>query len=188
MSGENGSGSQGFKPSSERFPVEAAVQFGYDETKFFPKREEKSLAALFVENPEKLPPPDEWLKEKRTDSEKAEYAAFIVEKHFIRADLKVRRERSGYAWITFASVLDSHIGKLAEAGEHRSMLQSLLAELTDFYEAATGRSFANYLFRRLRGFGEDACYRRLVPFLPAQALEKMEEEQKNPPKNLAYGS
>ena len=169
------------KPSNEHFPVEEAGTFGYDETKFFPKREEKSLAALFIENSEGLPPPDEWLKEKRSDSEQAEYAAFIVEKHFIRADLKVKRERNGCSWITFASVLDSNIGKFAKTGEQAAMLQNLLAELTDFYEAATGKSFAYYLFERLRGFDVgDARYRRIEPFLPAQALEKMEEMQKNP--------
>lgn len=170
------------KPSNELFPVEEARAFGYDETKFFPKREEKSLAALFIENPEKLPPPDEWLKEKRTDSELGEYAYFIVEKHFIRADLKIKRDIFGHSgWTRFPEFLRSNIDKFAETGEHAAMLKNLLAELTDFYEAATGKSFAYYLFERLRSFvDEDACYSRIEPFLPEQALEKMEEMQKNP--------
>ncbi|MCY7347495.1 MAG: hypothetical protein LH614_14925 [Pyrinomonadaceae bacterium] len=169
------------KPSNEHFPIEEAGKFGYDETKIFPKTQEKSLAALFIENSEALPPPDEWLKEKQSDTEQAEYAFFIVEKHFIRAGLKVKRERNGNSWITFASVLNLHIGKFAEAGEHAAMLKNLLAELTHFYEAATGKSFAYYLSKRLQSFvDEDASYRRIEPFLPAPALEKMEEMQKNP--------
>lgn len=163
------------KPSNECFPVEEAGKFGYDETNFFPKTQEKSLAALFIENSEGLPPPDEWLKEKRSDSEQAEYAYFIVEKHFIRAGLKVKRYLPGiYGWSIFPAFLRLNIDKFAEAGEHPAMLKNLLAELTHFYEAATGKSFAHYLFKGLQSFvDQDACYRRIEPFLPAQASAEL---------------
>ena len=178
------------KPSNEHFPVEEARTFGYDETKIFPKTQEKSLAALFIENSEGLPPSDEWLKEKRSDSEQAEYAYFIVEKYFIRAGLKVKRYLTGiYGWSIFPEFLKFNIDKFAEAGEHPAMLKNLLAELTDFYEAAMGKSFAYYLSKGLKSFvDQDASYRRIEPFLPAQALEKMEEMQKNPVNNLKVGS
>lgn len=170
------------KPSNEHFPVEEARKFGYDKTKFVPKTQEKSLAALFIENSEGLPPPDEWLNEKRSDSKQAEYASFIVKKHFIRANLKVERYLSGiYGWSIFPQFLELNIDEFVKKGKNTTMLKNLLAELTLFYEAATGKSFADYLFIRLQSFvGGDASYRRIEPFLPAKALEKSNEIQKIP--------
>ena len=52
------------------------------------------------------------------------------------------------------------------------MLKNLLAELQEFYEAATGESFAYYLFTSLESYVDgDDFYRRLERFLPAENLE-----------------
>jgi len=104
--------------------------------------------------------------------------------------LKVKRYLTGiYGWSIFPEFLKFNIDKFAEAGEHPAMLKNLLAELTLFYEAAMGKSFAYYLSKGLKSFvDQDASYRRIEPFLPAQALEKMEEMQKNPVNNLKVGS
>lgn len=168
------------KPTNELFPVGEAKKFGYDAAQFIPKNEEKSLAVLFIENSEGLPTADEWLKENRSESEKADYAAFIVKKHFIRAGLKAVDYLDGsYGWLIFPRFLKLNLEEFVKNGKHAATLKDLLEELTDFYETATGESFAYYLFTRLESYVDgDAFYRRLEPLLPAENLESFEELRK----------
>lgn len=165
------------KSSNALFPVEEAEKFGYDAAEYVSKTQEKSLAVLFIEDSEGLPTANEWLKENRSETEKAEYAALIVKKHFIRAGLETEKYLDGvYGWLTFPQFLKLNIDEFVKKGEHAAMLKNMLAELKNFYEAATGESLAYYLFTSLDShFDGDAFYRRLEPFLPAENLEILDE-------------
>lgn len=74
-------------------------------------------------------------------------------------------------------------------GEHAAMLKNMLAELKDFYEAATGESLAYYLFTSLEShFDGDAFYRRLEPFLPAENLQTPDDLRQRREKDFREGN
>lgn len=176
------------KPSNEIFPVEEARKFGYDETEFNIKKDFEALNSNFKTR-EELPPLDEWLKENRSETEKAEYASLIVKKHFIRVGLQAEKYLDGvYGWLKFSQFLKLNIDEIVKKGEHSAMLKNMLAELKDFYEAATGESLAYYLFTSLEShFDGDAFYRRIEPFLPAENLQTPDDLRQRREKDFREG-
>ncbi len=163
------------KPSNELFPLEEARTFGYDETETFIINENKSPDSL-VETWKEPPPLNEWLKAKRSEKERAEYAFLILRKHFTLNGLKVKQDETSLSWNSFGWDFYLNIDKFVREGERQPMLKNLLAELTDFCEAATGEFFAYYLFVMIEKFiDRDPPYSRFVPLLSAKALEKFSE-------------
>lgn len=177
------------KFSNALFPVEEAKKFGYDETEFIIKKDFEALNSDFNKR-EEPPPLDEWLKENRSETEKAEYASLIVKKHFIRAGLEAEKYLDGvYGWLKFPQFLKLNIDEFMKKGEHAAMLKNMLAELKDFYEAATGESLAYYLFTSLEShFDGDAFYRRLEPFLPAENLQTPDDLRQRREKDFREGN
>lgn len=151
---------------------------GNDETRIFPKNEGK-LSVSFIKAWKEPPPLDEWLKVYRSEEEQAKYALMILKKHFDLNGLESRKPDllltlNGFGWDLYLN-----IDKLVREGEHETMLKNLLAELTDFCEAAAGEYFVRHLFEIFKNFLDFGPQRSLfIQLLPANALAKLDEIDK----------
>lgn len=123
------------------------------------------------ENREDLPPFDEWLKVERTEKENAEYALLILKKHFALDGLKLRESDPPFSWNSFGWTLYLNIHEFVSNRERQPMLTNLLAELTDFCEAATGEFFAYTLKVLFEKFiDRDPPRSKFVSLLPEKAV------------------
>ena len=131
---------------------------------------------LFIRSGKEPPLLEEWLKVERTEKEQAEYAFLILKKHFALNGLKLREGETPFSWTSFGWDLYLNIDKFVSERERQAMLKDLLAELTDFCEAATGEFFAYTLKVLFEKFiSQDPPRRNFKLLLPQKALVMFDE-------------
>lgn len=156
-----------FKGLSEKFPN---VEFINDGEKLTPE------LAGFADEPEKLPTFNEFLAKQRTENEQAKFAYLILKKHLALDGLKLREGDPPFSWNSFGWDLYLNIDTFVNEPSNRTMLKNLLAELTDFCEAATGEFFAYTLKVLFEKFIQgDPPRSKFLPLLPQKAVVQLGE-------------
>ncbi len=163
------------KSSNALFPIAEAKKFGYDAAEFITKKDFEALDSDF-ETWEEPPPTDEWLKAERTEKEQAKYAFLILKKHFGLNGLKVKERDLPSSWDSFGWDLYLNIDFYVKATGYELFLKKLLADLTDFCEAATGEFFAYTLKVLFEKFiNQDPPRSKFLSLLPDKALAQLAE-------------
>ena len=156
-----------FKELVEKFPH---IEFINDGRKL------TTELAGFWDEPEQLPTFSEFLAKQRTEEEEAQFAYLILKKHFAFSGLKLRESEPPFSWQSFSWDLYLNIDKFVSERSHQIMLKNLLAELTDFCEAATGEFFAYTLKVLFEKFIQgDPPRSKFVPLLPQKAAARFGE-------------
>ena len=153
-----------FEELSDKYPQ---IEFYNDGDKIC------ATLAEFENVPEKLPEMNEWLKVERSKAEQAQYAYLIMKKHFARQGIALRKTDMPTTLSSFAGQFYTNVQEILRQPEHASMLRSFFVELTDFYEAFSGKFFAGNLLGFLENFiDRDPPRSFITPLLPAKALEQ----------------
>lgn len=118
----------------------------------------------------------DFLTKQRTEKEQAQFAYLILKKHLALSGLKLREGDPPFSWSSFGWDLYLNIDKFVNEQSHRTMLKNLLAELTDFCEAATGEFFAYTLKILFKKFIQgDPPRSKFMPLLPPKAIAQIGE-------------
>lgn len=156
-----------WKELSEKFPN---IEFINDGRKLTAELTELS------DERKDLPPFSEFLTKQRTELEQAQFAYLTLKKHLALNGLKLREGDPPFSWNSFGWDLYLNIDKFVSEQSHQMMLKKLLAELTDFCEAATGELFAYTLKVLFEKFIQgDPPRSKFVPLLPQKALTQLGE-------------
>lgn len=156
-----------FEETIKKYPH---IKFYDDGIKF-----SQSLAQ-FENEPEKLPSIGEFLKVERSKKEEVEYALLIVKKHFALNRLKFKQRGVPTSMSSVSWDLYLNIDEFVRDGKHQTMLRNMLAELTDFCEAASRENFDYSLFVLFEKFVDrDPPRSKFVSLLPSKALGKFDK-------------
>lgn len=129
--------------------------------------------AEFWDEPEKLPAVGEFLMKERTDGENAQYAYLVMNKHFARAGIALRKTDVPVTLSSFGTEFYMNVDNVLRKSEHALMLRIFFVELTDFYEAFSGEFFAYNLLGFLKNFiDRDPPRSFITPLLPSKALAR----------------
>lgn len=156
-----------FKNLSEKYPH---IEFINDGEKLT-----QELAELSDESKD-LPHFRDFLTKQRTEKEQAQFGYLILKKHLALNGLKLREGDPPFSWQSFSWDLYLNIDTFVSARSHQIMLKNLLAELTDFCEAATGEFFAYTLKVLFEKFIQgDPPRSKFLPLLPKKAAAQFDE-------------
>ncbi|HMS39911.1 MAG TPA: hypothetical protein PKE69_06785 [Pyrinomonadaceae bacterium] len=99
-----------------------------------------------------------------------------MKKHFGLNGLKIRESETPFSWFSFGWELYLNIDSYVKATGYELFLKKLLADLTDFCEAATGEYFAYTLKVLFEKFIEgDPPRSKFLTLLPQKALAQYNE-------------